>query len=357
MPSGRGDVAHDVGDGADAVQVDRAGLARPRRRAACRMPTWRCSRTACCAAAIERGRPTVTGSTMPGKQHDVAHRHDDRWRRPAAAACGRGCRAALCASARPVISVSATATPPLCCRRDQQAAVRRTCGGRRCSGRRAARTRRSKRPCGSSRRWMTAVRSSAGSTRVPATTRSPPSIDRLDLLGLDARQRDEDQHLALGLQHIDRRLPGRQPRARARRLEELPVQALGPRQHLARLRPHPIAGHVARDWMWSEACEMLARAERMHREIFRPAATQARQVAWEPPVDILETDLEVLVLVALPGVDADSAQAVIEDGDPRHRRHARLSARTAHRDHPPARAAARPLLAPAAAAGRAATAA
>jgi HSP20 family protein len=72
---------------------------------------------------------------------------------------------------------------------------------------------------------------------------------------------------------------------------------------------------VVRDWMWSEACEMLTRAERMHREVFRPTGLQARQPAWEPPVDILETENEVLVLVALPGVDADNAQAVIEDGD------------------------------------------
>ncbi len=72
---------------------------------------------------------------------------------------------------------------------------------------------------------------------------------------------------------------------------------------------------VARDWMWSEACEMLARAERMHREIFRPAGAQARQPAWEPPVDILETEFEVLVLVALPGVDSENVQAAIEDGD------------------------------------------
>ena len=47
---------------------------------------------------------------------------------------------------------------------------------------------------------------------------------------------------------------------------------------------------MARDWMWSEACDMLARAERMHRELFRPAGSQARQPAWEPPVDILETN-------------------------------------------------------------------
>jgi HSP20 family protein len=76
-----------------------------------------------------------------------------------------------------------------------------------------------------------------------------------------------------------------------------------------------MARDVARDWMWSEACEMLARAERMHREMFRPTGTQARQPAWEPPVDILESEYEVLVLVALPGVDMDDAQAVIEDGD------------------------------------------
>jgi HSP20 family molecular chaperone IbpA len=75
-----------------------------------------------------------------------------------------------------------------------------------------------------------------------------------------------------------------------------------------------MARDLARDWMWSEACEMLARAERMHRELFRPA-NQTRLPAWEPPVDILETGREVLVLVALPGVDADNAQAVIEEGD------------------------------------------
>jgi len=74
-----------------------------------------------------------------------------------------------------------------------------------------------------------------------------------------------------------------------------------------------MARDVARDWMWSEACEMLARAERMHRELFRPAGRQAG--AWEPPVDILETEFEVLVLVALPGVDSENVQAVIEGGD------------------------------------------
>jgi HSP20 family protein len=76
-----------------------------------------------------------------------------------------------------------------------------------------------------------------------------------------------------------------------------------------------MARDVPRDWMWSEACEMLARAERMHRELFRPVAAKAQPPVWEPPVDILETEFEVLALVALPGVNPDDVQAVIEDGD------------------------------------------
>src|SRR5215813_3370341 len=64
-------------------------------------------------------------------------------------------------------------------------------------------------------------------------------------------------------------------------------------------------------WMWSEACEMLARAERLHRELFRPALGSGVPT-WEPPVDVLETEREVLVLVALPGVEPDEIETVIE---------------------------------------------
>jgi HSP20 family protein len=64
--------------------------------------------------------------------------------------------------------------------------------------------------------------------------------------------------------------------------------------------------------MWSEACEMLARAERLHREFFRPVRSATRAPSWEPPVDILETGREVLVLVALPGVDPDRLEVAIE---------------------------------------------
>jgi HSP20 family molecular chaperone IbpA len=67
-------------------------------------------------------------------------------------------------------------------------------------------------------------------------------------------------------------------------------------------------------WMWSEAFEMLARAERMHRQFFPPSGS-GPQVAWEPPVDILETEHAVLVLVALPGVDFKEVKAVINQGE------------------------------------------
>lgn len=58
-----------------------------------------------------------------------------------------------------------------------------------------------------------------------------------------------------------------------------------------------------RHWMWSEAIEMLDRAERLHREMFRPARAGSRVPTWEPPVDVMETESAVIVLVALPGVE------------------------------------------------------
>ena len=61
-------------------------------------------------------------------------------------------------------------------------------------------------------------------------------------------------------------------------------------------------------WMWSEAFEMLARAERLHHEFFRPAQSASGLPAWEPPVDVLETEREVQVLMALPGVDSERVE-------------------------------------------------
>jgi HSP20 family protein len=68
-------------------------------------------------------------------------------------------------------------------------------------------------------------------------------------------------------------------------------------------------------WMWSEAVDMLARADRLHREFFRPARAASRLPCWEPPVDVLETDDAVLVLVALLGVDPAEVEAEIQGAD------------------------------------------
>ncbi len=68
-----------------------------------------------------------------------------------------------------------------------------------------------------------------------------------------------------------------------------------------------------RNWMWLEACEMLARAERLRRDFVRPAG--ALELFWEPPVDILETEQAVLVFAALPGVSVESLEIAAEAGE------------------------------------------
>ena len=62
--------------------------------------------------------------------------------------------------------------------------------------------------------------------------------------------------------------------------------------------------------MWSEALSMLEQADRLHRQFFQPAATQAP--AWEPPVDVIESADNVWVQVALPGVDPGSVTVGLE---------------------------------------------
>jgi HSP20 family protein len=69
------------------------------------------------------------------------------------------------------------------------------------------------------------------------------------------------------------------------------------------------------NWMLSEAIETLARAERLHQQFLnlQPWAG-TREPSWEPPIDVLETDREVLILIALPGVDPDEVEALLEGG-------------------------------------------
>ncbi|THD52961.1 MAG: Hsp20/alpha crystallin family protein [Bradyrhizobium sp.] len=69
------------------------------------------------------------------------------------------------------------------------------------------------------------------------------------------------------------------------------------------------------NWMLSNAIETLARAERLHQQFLNlQPLTGTREPSWEPPIDVLETDREVLILIALPGVDPDKVVAVIDKG-------------------------------------------
>jgi HSP20 family molecular chaperone IbpA len=57
---------------------------------------------------------------------------------------------------------------------------------------------------------------------------------------------------------------------------------------------------------------MIDRAERLHRQFFQPIAAPIRELSWEPPVDIAETDSEILITVALPGVDPDALKVTVD---------------------------------------------
>ena len=68
------------------------------------------------------------------------------------------------------------------------------------------------------------------------------------------------------------------------------------------------------DWMWAQACDLVAQAERMHRQFFRLASSARAQVVWEPPIDMLEDEHEVVVVVAMPGVLAERIEVRSEPG-------------------------------------------
>lgn len=68
------------------------------------------------------------------------------------------------------------------------------------------------------------------------------------------------------------------------------------------------------DWMWAQACDFIAQAERMHRQFFRLAASPRTQAVWEPPIDMFEDEREIVVVVALPGVSAERVEVTSEPG-------------------------------------------
>ena len=76
-----------------------------------------------------------------------------------------------------------------------------------------------------------------------------------------------------------------------------------------------MAARVPTDWMWARAFEVIEEAERMHRQFFRLCTSGKGPVTWEPPVDIFEDDLDIVVVVALPGVPAHRIEVTAEAGE------------------------------------------
>lgn len=56
-------------------------------------------------------------------------------------------------------------------------------------------------------------------------------------------------------------------------------------------------------WMWAEACEILAQADRLHRQFFALGSDNGKRSHWEPPTDVTESQSEIQVVTALPGVE------------------------------------------------------
>lgn len=65
--------------------------------------------------------------------------------------------------------------------------------------------------------------------------------------------------------------------------------------------------------MWSQACDMVERADRLHRQFFQLGQV-GHMPAWEPPVDVFETGSELVIRAAVPDVDPDDFEIVLGEG-------------------------------------------
>jgi HSP20 family protein len=74
-------------------------------------------------------------------------------------------------------------------------------------------------------------------------------------------------------------------------------------------------GADPRTWMWTEACAMIERAERLQRQFFRPSVSSMSSASWEPPIDIFESDDEIRIFVALPGVEPQDIKVYLDSGE------------------------------------------
>ncbi|WP_243319714.1 Hsp20/alpha crystallin family protein [Geothrix sp. SG200] len=70
-----------------------------------------------------------------------------------------------------------------------------------------------------------------------------------------------------------------------------------------------------RTWMWTRALEVLNEAERLQKQFFHVGRSASRRPAWEPPVDIFESEGGLRIVVALPGRSVDRLKVLWEGTD------------------------------------------
>jgi HSP20 family protein len=65
-------------------------------------------------------------------------------------------------------------------------------------------------------------------------------------------------------------------------------------------------------WMWAQALEMLDEANRLQRRFFEVSVRPLAAPRWEPPVDIFESEDELWLFYALPGVAKEQIEVGLE---------------------------------------------
>ena len=66
--------------------------------------------------------------------------------------------------------------------------------------------------------------------------------------------------------------------------------------------------------MWADSLALLEEVDKMRRQCFELTVARTGGPSWEPPVDIYETARELMIIVALPGVPAETVNVVIDGG-------------------------------------------
>ncbi len=59
---------------------------------------------------------------------------------------------------------------------------------------------------------------------------------------------------------------------------------------------------------------MIERAEQLHRQFFQPGFSALPRTGWEPPIDVFQGEHDLLIVVALPGVESQDIAISTEPG-------------------------------------------